>query len=247
MGSYVFCSHTEVAEWIVAEKVPTAGVFWNLFSVLVCMKPKRQMGKDRSDESHSSKRTGSTILENDLVASMTHIRPELLYSKKGTGEIGRLEDGFCGCPSYAIWITGTECFQGQMTDMLENFLRGIEGATSHTASYYVMVLLLATNVRSQWQKLCAFVDSFYIELTGVSGFAPNRAWALVGRCVAALFGALQPYQSPVTMLEDLGTLENKAACIWAVLQCHRVGRDFDLVAYRGHPRRRERDEPLHVG
>jgi hypothetical protein len=98
-----------------------------------------------------------------------------------------------------------------------------------------MVLLLATNVRSQWHKLCAFVDSFYIELTGVSGFAPNKAWTLVGRCVAALFGALQPYRSPVRMLEDLGTLENKAACIWAVLQCHRVGGEFDLVAYRGHP------------
>jgi hypothetical protein len=142
MGSYVFCSRTEVA----TEKVPTAGVFWDLFSVLVCMKPKRQTGKDRSDESHSSKRTGSTILENDLAASMTHIQPELLYSKKGSGEIGRLEDGFCGCPSYAIWITGTECFRGQMADMLEKFLRGIEGATSHATSYYVMVLRLATNV-----------------------------------------------------------------------------------------------------
>jgi hypothetical protein len=97
-----------------------------------------------------------------------------------------------------------------------------------------MVLLLAMNVHSQWHKLCAFVDSFYIELMGVSGFAPNKAWSLVGRCVAALFGALQPYRSPVTMLEDLGTLENKAACIWAVLQCHRVGGESDLVAYRGH-------------
>jgi hypothetical protein len=134
MGSYVFCSHMEVAEWIVTKKVPTAGVFWDLFSVLVCMKPKRQTRKDRSDESHSSKRTGSTILENDLEASMTHIRPELLYSKKGSGEIGRLEDGFCGCPSYTIWITGTECFRGQMTDMLEKFLRGIEGASIHTTS-----------------------------------------------------------------------------------------------------------------
>ena len=37
------------------------------------------------------------------------------------------------------------------------------------------------------------------------------------------------------MLEDLGTLENKAACIWAVLQCHQVGGEFDILAYRGHP------------
>jgi hypothetical protein len=235
MGNYVFCSRTEVAEWIVNKKVPSAGVFWDLFSVLVCMKPKRQTGKDRSDESHSSKRTGSTILENDLAASMTHVRPELLYSKKGSGELGRLESGFCACPTYSTWITGTECFRGQMTDMLEKFLNGVQGATKQSETYYVLVLLLATNVRAQWHKLCAFVDSFYIELTGVSGFAGDKAWALVGWCVAALFGALQPHRSPVTMLEDLGTLENKAACIWAVLQCHRVGGEFDLVAYRGHP------------
>jgi hypothetical protein len=99
----------------------------------------------------------------------------------------------------------------------------------------MIMLLLTTNIRAQWHKLCGFVDSFYIELTGVSGFAPIKAWALVGRCVAALFGGLQPYRSPVTMLEDLGTLENKAACVWAVLQCHQVGGEFDLVAYRGHP------------
>jgi hypothetical protein len=122
-----------------------------------------------------------------------------------------------------------------MTDLLEKFLDGVQGATSPSESYYALVLLLTTNVRAQWHKLCAFVDSFYIELTGVSGFASDTAWALVGRCVAALFGALQPYRSPVTMLEDVGTLENKAACIWAVLQCHRVGAEFDKVAYRGHP------------
>jgi hypothetical protein len=120
-----------------------------------------------------------------------------------------------------------------MMDMLEKFLRGIQGATSQTASYYVMVLLLAMNVRFQWHKLCAFVDSFYIELTGVSGFALSKAWALVGRCVAALFGALQPYRLPVTMLEDLGTLENKAACIWAVLQCHTIGGNLTLSLTEG--------------
>jgi hypothetical protein len=74
------------------------------------MKPKHQTGKDQSGKSHSLKRTSSTILENDLVALMMHSRPELLYAKKGSGELGRLESGFCGCPTYAIWITGTECF-----------------------------------------------------------------------------------------------------------------------------------------
>jgi uncharacterized protein YfcZ (UPF0381/DUF406 family) len=56
----------------------------------------------------------------------------------------------------------------------------------------------------------------------------------MGHCAAALFGAVQPYHSPVNMLEDLGTLENKAACIWAVLQCHCVEGEFDIVAYNEH-------------
>jgi hypothetical protein len=58
---------------------------------------------------------------------------------------------------------------------------------------------------------------------------------MVGRCVAALISSLQPYRSPVAMLVDMGTIDNKAACIWAVLQCHHVGMSFDLLKYRSHP------------
>lgn len=35
MGSYVFCSNTEVANWITSQEVPTTGVFWDIFSVVV--------------------------------------------------------------------------------------------------------------------------------------------------------------------------------------------------------------------
>jgi hypothetical protein len=37
------------------------------------------------------------------------------------------------------------------------------------------------------------------------------------------------------MLPDLGPLESKAACLWAVLQSHRVAKAFELVKYLGHP------------
>jgi hypothetical protein len=46
---------------------------------------------------------------------------------------------------------------------------------------------------------------------------------------------MQPYPAPVTMLLDPGPLEGKAACMWAVLQCHRVADMFKKVNYRGHP------------
>jgi hypothetical protein len=212
------------------------GYFWDLFSVMVTMKPKKLTGKDRSDENYSAKRTNSTTLENDLGAwSMTHVRPEVLYAKKGHGDLERLEVGFAAYTSYAIWVTGTECYKDQLTKMLTNLCTGVLGTVSTTASYSHFVNTLMTSIRSQLHNMCTFIDSFYVELIGVAGFNKEKAWKLVGRCVAALFACLEPFRSPVTMLEDLETLDNKAACLWAVLQCHRIVADFDLVNYRGHP------------
>jgi hypothetical protein len=76
-GGFVFCSMTEVADWLEGQKVPSGGVFWDLFSVLVCVKPKQQTGKARANETYSSQQTNSTTLENDLLASMTYTRPEV--------------------------------------------------------------------------------------------------------------------------------------------------------------------------
>jgi hypothetical protein len=45
------------------------------------MKPKNQIGRERADESYSASRTQSTTLENKLLASMSHLRPVLLFGK----------------------------------------------------------------------------------------------------------------------------------------------------------------------
>jgi hypothetical protein len=235
MNGQSFCSRSEVADWLLVNKVPSCGFFWDLFSVMVSMKPKKHSGKERSDEHYSARRTNSTTLENDLGASMTHVRPEVLYAKRGHGDLERLEAGFAACSSYAIWVTGTECYKDQLTGMLNKFCDGVLGTVPPMATYENLVNNLMGGVRTQWHNMCTFIDSFYVELTGVAGFNKEKAWKLVGRCVAALFSSLEPYRSPVTMLEDMNTLDNKAACLWAVLQCHRVGKSFDLVKYRGHP------------
>jgi hypothetical protein len=58
--------------------------------------------------------------------------------------------------------------------------------------------------------MCTFIDSFYVELTGVAGFNKDKAWKLVGCCFAALFSSLQPHRSPVGRLEGMGSVESKA-------------------------------------
>jgi hypothetical protein len=234
-GGHVFSSMTEVGDWLIKEKVPSGGVFWDLFSVLVCMKPKQQTGKGRADETYSAQRTKSTTMENDLLASMTHIRPELLFAKKGGSELGKLDDGFAACPSYQMWITGGEAYKTVLTDLISKYCDGVLGAVDQMTSHRLLVMVLLTNVKAQWNEMCTFIDSFYIELTNVAGFSADKAWKLVGRCCATLFSVMQPYRAPIAMLPDLGPLESKASCLWAVLQSHRVAKAFELVKYRGHP------------
>jgi hypothetical protein len=234
-GDHVFNSESSVSEWLLAENVPNAGCFWDLFSVLACMSPKRQRGKEKADETYSAKRINSTQLDNDLLAAMTHERPDVLYAKRVGGELGALEDGFVGCPSYKAWITGTESYRSKLTKDLRQFCTTVEGSMPKGASYRSLALSLICDVKTQWSTLCSFVDSFYIELTGVANFPKEKAWRLTGRCVAAVFTTMGSYRASVSRLDDLVSLENKAACMWGVMQCHRAVSEFEQVDYRGHP------------
>jgi hypothetical protein len=131
-----------------------------------------------------------------------------------------LEANFAACTSYAVWVvTGTECYKDQLMEMLNKFCDDILGTVSLGASYENLVNTLLISICTQCHNMCTFVDSFYVELTGMVGFNKEKAWRLVGCCVVALFSSLQPYRLPVVMLEDMGTMDNKAACIWAVPSC----------------------------
>jgi hypothetical protein len=43
------------------------------------------------------------------------------------------------------------------------------------------------------------------------------------------------YRARVGLFDDLVPLEQKGACFWNVLQCHRMVFEFEKVNYRGHP------------
>jgi hypothetical protein len=53
-GDHVFNSETSMSEWLLAESVPNAGCFGDLFSVLACMSPERQRGKEKAGETYSA-------------------------------------------------------------------------------------------------------------------------------------------------------------------------------------------------
>ena len=51
------------------ESVPSMGIFWDAFSALVTMAPKRLTGKERANQQYSSDKINTTTAENELVAS----------------------------------------------------------------------------------------------------------------------------------------------------------------------------------
>jgi hypothetical protein len=236
MDGHVFSSMNDVKLWCVANDVESCGMFWDLFSSLVVMAPKEQTGKDKADETYSSRRTETTTFENDLGASMSHLRPALLFGKKeGTGKLAELQEGFGACETYTRWVGGSEPYKSALTNSLRTYCEGVNGAYPKKIGGGAMARELMLGVRSQWGELMTFIDTFYIELTVVAKFPPSQAWALVGRCVAAVFALMSPYRARVALLVDPRRLEDKAAYIWAVLQCHRVMQKFILLNFRGHP------------
>jgi hypothetical protein len=163
MSNQTFCSKSKAADWLLLGKVPSCSFFWDLVSVMVSMKPKKCLGKERSDKRYSARRTNSTTLENDFGAAMTHVCPKVLYSKKGYRDIERLESGFAACESYAIWVMGTKCYKDQLTKMLNNFCDGVLGTVLPNSSYENLFNTLLISVCTQWHNMCTFIHLFNKE------------------------------------------------------------------------------------
>jgi hypothetical protein len=123
----------------------------------------------------------------------------------------------------------------ELTTMLITFLQGVTGAFPPVTGGSTMARELNVEIQGQWSEILSFIDSFYIELAVVAKFPPAKAWALVGRCVAAVFGVMAPYRARVALLANPRLLAHKAGHIWAVLQCHRVVQQFIRLNFRGHP------------
>ena len=233
-GEFIFTSETEVTGWLQANQVASLGCFWDIFSVLVAMSPKQLSGKERADRQYSSDRINTTSAENDLAAAMAYIRPPTLYGDKN-GIIGALEEGFTACAKHSIWIRGSESYKTKTTNQLKKFVKGLLGTMSHADGGYALARALLNEVVSQWTEFVGFIDAFFQDLTETANFGSDKAWKLVGQCCGAVFDAMEPYRAGVSQIEDLGRLESKSKFLWAVLQCHRVMKDFISKQFRGHP------------
>jgi hypothetical protein len=235
LNQFTFSTFYEVKTWCEENYVTTYGTFWDLFSVLVAMKPKYQTGKDMADERYSSARIKSTPFENDLAASMSHPRPLALFGTKG-GQLASMNEGFGACPTYEQWVgSGCDSVKAILTTQLNNYCVGVNGTLdySHPATPFITALL--TEVQSQWNHMVSCIETFHNDLLYVAKFTKAKAWQLLGRTMGAVFEAMSGPRAEVARLADGQDLHSKASLIWAVLRCHRIMQQFIDVKFRGHP------------
>ena len=233
-GEFIFTSEIEVGLWLENEGNSSMGIFWDIFSALVAMAPKRLSGKERADQQYSSGRINTTSAENELAASMAYERPQTLYGDKN-GNICSWEDGFGSCKTHDNWILGSQSFKTVTTKTLKKFLSGIAGSISFKDGGSSLAKVLLNEVSSQWNEVTAFIDSFFQDLTETAHFPKQKAWTLVGQCCGSIFDVMEPYRAVVSQLEDLNSLASRAKFLWCTLQCHRVMQDFVAKDFRGHP------------
>jgi hypothetical protein len=212
------------------------GNFWDLFSVLVDMTPTLRSGKERSDKHHSASRAGTTKLESDLMATMTHQKPPSLFGKP-MGSLGQHKEGFGACATYMHWIgTGLTSFKTTLIMQLSDHVKALNGQMNEepTSPAFQLAVNLLSQVIVQLNQMVGFVEQTQLKLTQVAQFSTKSSWTLNGRFCGAIFEAMRPFRSRIALIDDVSTLENKASVIWSVLQCHRIFQEFSDLQFEGH-------------
>jgi hypothetical protein len=176
----IFHTKQDVKVWLlVAMTVDSPGIFWDLFSAMVCMKPKNQSERERADESYSASRTNTKTLKNELMASVSDLRPALMFGK-ANGVLARMEEGVGACSLHAEWLgSGLDSYLVLMTNHLTEFMDSVTvtldlNTTQGPVHDFARELL--DKIEKGWSALLRFTKRFYTKLTMVAKFSAKTAW-----------------------------------------------------------------------
>jgi hypothetical protein len=225
-----FGSMHDVQKFIEEKTVASCGAYWDLFSILVRMGGRKQTGTQLAQATYAAHRLETSTLELDLLSSMSFDRPLAIFVADS------VEADTLKCTSYESWIgVGLKSsVSGIIGADVTKLISGIRGTLKHQAGDTSLASTLLDNVEVQFNKLTAFIDKFFKELTTVANFPLDSAWKLIGRCLGGFFQSMVTMRSEVALLEEVKTQDHKAQMIWTVLQCHAMVEQFIAVDFKGH-------------
>jgi hypothetical protein len=158
------------------------------------MTPTLRTGKERSDEHHSASRAGTTKLENDLVATMTHQKPPSLF-RKPTGSLRQHKEGFGACATYMHWIgTGFTSFKTTLIMQLSDHVEALNGQMNKdlTSPTFQLAVNLLSQVIVQLNQMVGFMEQTQLKLTQVAQFSTKSSWTLNGLFCGAILRPCAP-------------------------------------------------------
>jgi hypothetical protein len=140
------------------------------------------------------------------------------------------------CSSFDNWIGMglNTSVAGTITSDVTKFVMGIRGSMRSQTDDTSLAMTLLDNVEIQLNKLVAFIDKFFKELTMIANFLVESAWKLIGRCLGGFFQAMVAVRSEMALVEEVWTRDTKAQMIWTVLQCHANVDQFVKLDFKGH-------------
>ena len=196
--------------------------FPELFRLLCQVSDKFTDGKTYADKSRSSQSIESTNAEVDVMATMSHPLPLVLFGKtEGKATLMDPEKGFgYQLDTYPKFSGRQSAFRQVITRKTNDLLLTIRGNLKATGRASDLAKHLCSETRNQLAEVLALLSDWHDELTNQCDYTSKVAWEFEGFVIRAVMEHLAPPRMEVASVSGLSSSRSKSLIIWAVLQVH---------------------------
>ena len=237
-GDLRFQSADDV-EKLLTEELPNASIadFPELFGILCQVSDKFTDGKTYADKSRSSLSIESTNAEVDVMATMTHPVPLVLYSKaEGKVTLMDPEKGFGHqLDTYTKFSGRQASFRQVVTRRVNDLLLSIRGNLRTSGICADLSRHLCSETKNQLAEMLTLLADWHDELTNQCDYPSKIAWEFEGFMIRAIMEHLAPPRIEVASVSGLSSTRSKALIIWGILQVHVRLNEIIDAKFKAHP------------
>ncbi len=243
LGGSVFQSRADVALFVETKMPSNAfSMFHDIITLMERLSGNYVERKDVISEWYQATKVGLDEREARHVASFKITYPTVFgYVKEGaasskyhlpavkTFKDWNSFDSESGVKSFIL--NGMEDLKLQLNQDISSFFE-------FDQFYDAKVLAHDMHAKSQIfiAEMCNWMDVFYQELLTTSEATDEEAWELVSACIKKIFEELRRVRASAANATSEVNATNKCATyLWALIQSHRIMKDFLDMRFRNHP------------
>jgi hypothetical protein len=242
LGGFMFQSRADVALFV-ETKMPSNSfsMFHDVVTLMERLSGNYVEQKDVINEWYQATKVGLGEHEAHHVASFKITNPTVFgYVKEGTANI---KQHLPAVKSFKEW-NSFDSESGVKSFILNGMgylkLQLYQDISTFFDEQFYDARVLANDMLSMAQifvaELSNWMDVFYQELLTTSEASEDEAWELVSACVKKVFEELRRVRASAANATSEADSTSKCSTImWALIQAHRVMKDFLDMHFRNHP------------